>query len=164
MSRKTDPQSVPVDLMEVIEESVALVDREVRRNKIVLNHQYDIQAARIMGDRVQLQQVIINLLMNGVQAMTRTESKHRTLHLRLGRSDAGELCIDVEDNGPGISPQSMSKLFNAFYTTKADGMGMGLSICRSIIDAHGGRIWATSEAGEGAAFHLSFPSSNEWHP
>lgn len=161
MSRKTDPQSVPVDLMEVIEESVALVDREVRRNKIVLDHQYDTQAARIMGDRVQLQQVIINLLMNGVQAMSKTESKHRTLHVRLRRSDAGELCIDVKDNGPGISPQCLPKLFNAFYTTKADGMGMGLSICRSIIDAHGGRIWATSEAGEGAAFHLSFPSGNE---
>ncbi|WP_448107931.1 PAS domain-containing sensor histidine kinase [Pseudomonas azerbaijanoccidentalis] len=161
MSRKTDPQSVPVDLMEVIEESLALVDREVRRNKIVLDHQYDTEAAEIMGDRVQLQQVIINLIMNGVQAMSNTKGNPRTLHVCLRRSDAGELCVDVKDNGPGISPQSMPRLFNAFYTTKPDGMGMGLSICRSIIDAHGGRIWATSEDGEGAAFHLSFPDSNE---
>jgi PAS domain S-box-containing protein len=161
MSRKTDPQSVPIDLMEVIEEALALVDREVRRNKIVLDHQYDTVAAEIIGDRVQLQQVIINLIMNGVQAMSTTKGKPRTLHLRLRRSDAGEVCVDVQDNGPGISPQSMPKLFNAFYTTKPDGMGMGLSICRSIIDAHGGRIWATSEAGEGAVFHLSFPTNNK---
>jgi len=161
MSRKTDPQSVPIDLMEVIEEALALVDREVRRNKIVLDHQYDIAAAEIIGDRVQLQQVIINLIINGVQAMSNAKGKPRTLHLRLRRSDAGEVCVDVQDNGPGISPQSMPKLFNAFYTTKPDGMGMGLSICRSIIDAHGGRIWATSEAGEGAVFHLSFPTNNK---
>ncbi|MFL1529110.1 ATP-binding protein [Pseudomonas sp. O230] len=161
MSRKTDPQSVPVHLQEVIEESLALVDREVRRNKIVLDHQYDTEAAQIIGDRVQLQQVIINLIMNGVQAMANTKGKHRTLHVSLRRSDADEVCVDIKDSGPGISPQSMPKLFNAFYTTKPDGMGMGLSICRSIIDAHGGRIWATSEAGEGATFHLSFPSSNE---
>ncbi|SDP66131.1 PAS domain S-box-containing protein [Pseudomonas reinekei] len=161
MSRKTDPQSVPVDLMEVIEESLALVDREVRRNKIVLDHQYDTEAAEIMGDRVQLQQVIINLIMNGVQAMSNTKGKPRTLHVCLKRSDAGELCVDIKDNGPGISPLSLPKLFNAFYTTKPDGMGMGLSICRSIIEAHGGRIWATSQDGEGAAFHLTFPDSNE---
>jgi PAS domain S-box-containing protein len=161
MSRKTDPQSVPVDLQEVIEESLALVDREVRRNKIVLDHEYEVETAEIIGDRVQLQQVIINLIMNGVQAMANAKGKNRTLHVSLRRSDAGEVCVDIKDSGPGISPQSMPKLFNAFYTTKPDGMGMGLSICRSIIDAHGGRIWATSEEGEGAAFHLSFPSSNE---
>lgn len=158
MSRKTDPQSVPVDLREVIEESLALVDREVKRNKIVLDHEYDTEEAEIIGDRVQLQQVIINLIMNGVQAMTNAKCKHRAIFLSLRHSDQGEVCVDVQDSGPGISPECMPKLFNAFYTTKSEGMGMGLSICRSIIDAHGGRIWATSQTGEGAIFHLSFPS------
>lgn len=161
LSRKTDPQSIPVDVREVIEESLALVDRELKLHKIVLDHDYDTEVAEIIGDRVQLQQVIINLIMNGVQAMNNARCKHRALRLSLMHSDQGEVCVDVQDSGPGISQECMPKLFNAFYTTKSEGMGMGLSICRSIVDAHGGRIWATSETGKGAVFHLSFPSTQE---
>jgi signal transduction histidine kinase len=113
----------------------------------------------VTGDRVQLQQVIINLLMNGMQAMVNAKIKRRALRLRLLNSDAGSISFEIKDSGPGIAADRMPLLFMAFYTTKPEGMGMGLSICRSIIEAHGGRIWATSEPGEGAVFHLSLPIS-----
>ncbi|MBF4560349.1 hypothetical protein H7698_30240 [Pseudomonas sp. p50] len=161
MSRKTDPQNTRLDLKEVIEESLALVEREVKRNKIMLAHDFDCGLASITGDRVQLQQVIINLIMNGMQSMVTTKSKNRTLHLGLCHTETGDVVVDVQDSGPGISAENMPKLFNAFFTTKPDGMGMGLSICRSIIEAHGGRIWATNHPGVGAALHFSLPANLE---
>jgi len=163
MSRKSQPQNVALNFIEIINESVALVERELKRNKIVLDLSYLNEVAEVDGDRVQLQQVIINLLMNGMQAMINAKTKNRTLHLSLKNSAMGEVLIEIQDNGPGIAPDQMSKLFEAFYTTKAEGMGMGLSICKSIIEAHGGRIWATSEQGEGATFHLSLPVARKEH-
>lgn len=163
MSRKSQPQNVALNFIEIINESVALVERELKRNKIVLDLSYLNEVAEVDGDRVQLQQVIINLLMNGMQAMINAKTKNRTLRLSLKNSAMGEVLIEIQDNGPGIAPDQMSKLFEAFYTTKAEGMGMGLSICKSIIEAHGGRIWATSEQGEGATFHLSLPVTRKEH-
>jgi len=163
MSRKSQPQNVALNFIEIINESVALVERELKRNKIVLDLSYLNEVAEVDGDRVQLQQVIINLLMNGMQAMINAKTKNRTLRLSLKNSAMGEVLIEIQDNGPGIAPDQMSKLFEAFYTTKAEGMGMGLSICKSIIEAHGGRIWATSEQGEGATFHLSLPATRKEH-
>jgi len=163
MSRKSQPQNVTLNFIEIINESVALVERELKRNKIVLDLSYLNEVAEVDGDRVQLQQVIINLLMNGMQAMINAKTKNRTLRLSLKNSAMGEVLIEIQDNGPGIAPDQMSKLFEAFYTTKAEGMGMGLSICKSIIEAHGGRIWATSEQGEGATFHLSLPVTRKEH-
>lgn len=158
MSRKTEPQNDTLNFREIVEESIALVERELKRNKVMLDLSYDCGVAEVRGDRVQLQQVIINLLMNGMQAMTTAKIKNRSVFVRIQRSSTDDIVVEIRDNGPGIAPDQMPKLFDAFFTTKAEGMGMGLSICKSIIDAHGGRIWATSEPGSGAAFNLSLPS------
>ncbi|WP_346830768.1 ATP-binding protein [Pseudomonas abietaniphila] len=159
MARKAEPQKAALNLVEIIDESLALVDRELKRNKVELERGFELESVSVTGDRVQLQQVIINLLMNGMQAMVNAKIKRRALRLRLLNSDAGSISFEIKDSGPGIAADRMPLLFMAFYTTKPEGMGMGLSICRSIIEAHGGRIWATSEPGDGAVFHLSLPIS-----
>lgn len=159
MARKAEPQKAALNLVEIIDESLALVDRELKRNKVELERSFELESVSVTGDRVQLQQVIINLLMNGMQAMVNAKIKRRALRLRLLNADAGSISFEIKDSGLGIAADRMPLLFMAFYTTKPEGMGMGLSICRSIIEAHGGRIWATSEPGEGAIFHLSLPIS-----
>lgn len=161
LARNTAPQTMLLDLKEIVDESLALVDRELTRNKVIVLSEIDSRATWITGDRVQLQQVIINLIVNGIQAMANTNNTNRRLLLRLRRTDTDEVLVNVQDNGPGILPENMPKLFNAFFTTKPEGMGMGLSICRSIIEAHGGRIWATCNPGEGATLHFSLPTVNE---
>jgi PAS domain S-box-containing protein len=161
MARKTEPQKAALNLVDIIDESLALVGRELKRNKVELERGFDVESVSVTGDRVQLQQVIINLLMNGMQAMANARIKRRILSLRLLSTDTGSISLEIKDSGPGIPTDRMPMLFMAFYTTKPEGMGMGLSICRSIIEAHGGRIWATSEPGEGAIFHVSLPIS-QW--
>jgi phosphoglycerate-specific signal transduction histidine kinase len=157
LSRKTDPSHVRVDLTEVLQESVALVRREIRRHRVNLTIDTHAEANWVKGDRVQLQQVIINLLMNAMQAMSSMQAKERTLSASLERAPNGDALLRIKDNGPGVSALNLPSLFNPFFTTKPEGMGMGLSICRSIIDAHGGRIWVESELGQGAALSFSLP-------
>jgi signal transduction histidine kinase len=111
----------------------------------------------VLGDRVQLQQVIINLMMNGIEAMLSTTDRPRELVIRSGQDDAHGVLVSVMDCGVGISAEDADRLFNAFFTTKPDGMGMGLSICRSIIEAHGGRLWATANVPHGATFQFTLP-------
>lgn len=161
MSRKTAPQTDILDLAEVISESLALVNRELKRSEVILTYEHDGHPVWIVGDRVQLQQVIINLIMNAMQAMGNGKCANRALNLCLRPDPPSTAHVEVQDSGPGISSDQMPKLFDAFYTTKAEGMGMGLSICRSIIEAHGGRIWATCQSGEGAVFHVSLPLKQE---
>ncbi|MBN3968793.1 PAS domain S-box protein [Pseudomonas gregormendelii] len=164
MSRKTAPQTMALDLSEVVSESLELVKRELKRSKVILTYKHDGHPALIVGDRVQLQQVIINLIMNAMQAMGHAKSANRTLNISVRHKPPSTVDVDIQDSGPGISPEQIPKLFEAFYTTKTEGMGMGLSICRSIVEAHGGRVWATCQPGEGAVFHLSFPLGQEEHP
>jgi C4-dicarboxylate-specific signal transduction histidine kinase len=161
LSRKADPQRAPVDLREVIEDSVSLVAREIQRARVELLQDIALDAPNVMGDRIQLQQVLINLLINGMQAMGGRQDSPRKMHLLLRRDAQNEIVVEVRDNGPGIQPDDMGRLFNAFFTTKPEGMGMGLSICRSIIEAHGGRIWAQSQPGEGAALLFALPRQAE---
>ena len=111
----------------------------------------------VEGDRVQLQQVIMNLLMNGIQAMSAVKDRNRELRIRSRVHGSDQMLITVEDSGVGIEPEHAARLFNAFFTTKPDGMGMGLSICRSIIEAHGGRLWATANVPHGATFLFTLP-------
>jgi signal transduction histidine kinase len=111
----------------------------------------------VRGDRVQLQQLIINLVINGIQAMAGIDGRPRRLSIRSGRDETGEVRLSVEDSGNGIDPANANRLFDAFYTTKSGGMGLGLSICRSIAEAHGGRIWAANHAGGGARFAFTLP-------
>jgi signal transduction histidine kinase len=113
----------------------------------------------IQGDRVQLQQVLLNLIMNAVEAMGSVNHGSRELLIGTGANESGGVRISVQDSGPGLNSQVFDRLFDPFYTTKADGMGMGLSICRSIIEAHDGRIWASAMPGPGSTFNVSLPGA-----
>jgi signal transduction histidine kinase len=112
----------------------------------------------IQGDRIQLQQVILNLIVNAIQAMSDVREGARELLIGTGKdASSGGVLVEVRDSGPGLSPESFDRIFDAFYTTKPGGMGMGLSVCRSIVEAHGGRIWTSPAAGQGATFWLALP-------
>jgi len=157
LSRKTDPLNVSLDLPEVFEESIALVQREIHSQRVTLTVEMADQVPSVRGDRIQLQQVIINLIMNAVQAMSGVQNTRRDLHVQLCHSDEEGVALHIQDSGPGIAEPNMASLFDPFFTTKPNGMGMGLSICRSIIESHGGRIWATSEPGQGAVLSFALP-------
>ena len=115
----------------------------------------------IQGDRSQLQQVIINLIINAVEAMSGVSEGSRELLIGTGKDASGGVLVAVQDSGPGLNPESFDRLFDAFYTTKPGGMGMGLSICHSIVEAHGGRIWATPNAGPGITVQFALPINNQ---
>jgi signal transduction histidine kinase len=115
----------------------------------------------VVADRVQLQQVLINLVMNGIEAMASVDGRARELVIRSRPEDDDHVAVGVQDAGVGIDPQKTDQLFTAFYTTKPDGMGMGLSISRSIIEAHGGRLWATPNPDHGATFHFALPTMED---
>jgi PAS domain S-box-containing protein len=156
LTRKTEQNRTALDLNAVIEESLALVQREIAGRNIVLTLDLAAGLTAVEGDRIQLQQVLINLLLNAVQAMDAVAPDARRLCLRTS-ADEGQACLAIEDSGPGFDPDTAAKLFSAFFTTKPAGMGMGLSICRSIVEAAGGRIWATRNDGAGATFHVTLP-------
>jgi PAS domain S-box-containing protein len=155
------PQKTQLELNDVVNEVVLLVQREVSNQRISLRLELASGLPRLLGDRVQLQQVLINLVINGIQAMADIGDGARDLLIESRRDNDGHVVVAVQDSGPGIDPENADRLFDAFFTTKADGMGMGLSICRSIIEAHGGRLWASSHAGHGATFQFSLPSIGE---
>ena len=157
LSKKTDPVRVLLNLDEVVEEIVPLVRRELLDNRITLRLELARALPPVLGDRVQLKQVIMNLLINGIQAMATVDDRPRELLIRSKHHGADRVLLEVQDSGVGIDENSMHRLFNAFFTTKPDGMGMGLSICRSIIESHGGRIWASRNSGPGATFHFTLP-------
>lgn len=164
LTRKNEQKRTVLDLNAVIEESLALVQREIAGHHIVLTLDLAAALPSVEADRIQLQQVLINLLLNAVQAMDAVPAETRRLTLRTfadenGPHESKMACLAVEDSGPGFDSDSAGKLFSAFFTTKSSGMGMGLSICRSIVEAAGGRIWATRNDGAGATFHVSLPPS-----
>jgi signal transduction histidine kinase len=146
---------VQLDINDVIEEAIALVRHEALRHGVAIRPQLAPAMPMVRGDRIQLQQVIINLVINSVQAMAAITDRERVLFIRTQRQDPGQVLVAVEDAGVGIEPGNADRLFNAFYTTKTDGLGMGLSICRSIIDAHGGRVWASRNTGPGMTFQFT---------
>jgi PAS domain S-box-containing protein len=158
LSKKTDPQRIRLSLNDVIDQVILLVQREVLNHRVSLRLELARASPLVLGDRVQLQQVTMNLLINGIQAMAAVTDRPRELLVRSQQGEGDHVLIEVQDTGVGIAPENMSQLFNAFFTTKQNGMGMGLSICRSIIEAHGGRIWASGNAGPGATFHFTLPS------
>lgn len=162
LARRSDPQHAVLDLNGVAEESVELMQRELNIHQVLLSLELAPDLPPVHGDRVQLQQVIINLLMNAMQAMATCAPGQAVLVLRTRLQDDGMLQLSVSDSGAGIASADMPRLFEAFYTTKPDGMGMGLPICRSIIDTHGGRIWARRAAPEdtvsGATVIFSLPA------
>ena len=152
----------PLDLNEATREVVALSLSELQRNRIVLQSEFADDLPMVTGDRVQLQQVILNLLRNASDAMVGVDDRPRHLLVRTELDDGDRVRLTVRDAGVGLDPQSMTKLFDAFYTTKADGMGIGLSVSRSIIERHHGRLSAEPErGGPGATFSFWIPCESE---
>jgi signal transduction histidine kinase len=155
--KRTATNKVPLDINEVIQETVALAQNEARRRRVSLQTNLAANLAPVLGDRVQLQQVILNLMMNGIEAMNSVSDGSRQLLIKTQGAESDQVLISVTDFGIGLDSKHAERLFEAFFTTKTEGMGMGLSISRSIIDAHGGRLWATPNAGSGATFQFTLP-------
>jgi signal transduction histidine kinase len=152
---------VRLDVNEVINDVIVLMRREITDHRVSLRLDLGSSLPPVHGDRVQLQQVIMNLLMNGVQAMRPVTDRRRELLIRSREHGSDQMLVAVEDSGIGIEPENVDRLFNAFFTTKPDGLGIGLSICRSIIEQHDGRIWATRNAGTGSTFQFTLPTFRE---
>ncbi len=146
-----------VDLNEATREVIALSQSELRKGRVILREELADDLPPVTGDRVQLQQVVLNLLVNASDAMSGVENRPRQLTIRTERDDEESVRLTVQDVGVGFDPQAANKLFEAFYTTKDGGMGIGLSVSRSIIEGHHGRLWATPNDGPGATFSFSIP-------
>jgi PAS domain S-box-containing protein len=157
--RKTTSITTPLEINEVITETVSLIDGEVQRKGVSLNTELAANLPVVLGDRIQLQQVILNLAINGTEAMAAVEDQHRRMMIQSALTEAGEVLVSVADFGLGIDPQQTAQLFAPFFTTKPEGIGMGLSISRTIIEAHGGRLWAVANQPRGAVFHFALPSA-----
>src|SRR5207253_1429375 len=159
--RKAPPRKDPLDINEVIREVIALTRSELHRTGTALQTELADGLPLVPGDRIQLQQVMLNLILNAVEAMSGSAEGWRELLISTEEDGVNSVRIAVRDWGPGLKPESLDRLFDAFYTTKPDGMGMGLSICRSIIEAHGGRVWATPNVPEGAVLQFTLPQHGE---
>jgi C4-dicarboxylate-specific signal transduction histidine kinase len=143
---------------EVAGEVIALSTAELRQSGASLRTEFAEALPAVGADRVQLQQVILNLLLNAADAMAKVEDRPRLIVVRTGLETDGAVRIDIQDAGTGLDPAASEKLFDAFYTTKAKGMGVGLSISRTIIESHNGRLWATNNPGPGATFSVRLPA------
>jgi PAS domain S-box-containing protein len=157
MVKRKPMRREPLDLNEVITETVALTRGEMLRNRIALETQLASDLPQIRGDRVQIQQVIMNLVMNGVEAMSTVDISTRRLQIGTGADPGNIVQVTICDSGPPLAPECIERFFEAFYSTKPSGTGIGLSICRSIVEAHDGTIWATANSDKGVTFHVSLP-------
>jgi len=155
--KKTTSMTAAVDMNAVIEDTISLVHHETELKKIFLRTELHAGVPSVSGDRVQLQQVILNLTMNGIESIAGQDHEPKRLMIRSMLSNTGELLVSVEDTGLGFEAEHADRLFAPFFTTKPQGIGMGLPICRSIIEAHGGRLWAAKNEPRGAVFHFALP-------
>jgi PAS domain S-box-containing protein len=158
LTKRAASQRTQLQLNDVINDVVSLIRHDILYHRISLHLELASGLPALLGDRIELQQVIINLVINGVQSMDGINDRPRELLIRSRQDEDEYVVVEVRDSGAGINPGNAAQLFEPFFTTKRDGMGMGLSICRSIIQAHGGRVWASSNAGHGATFQCSLPS------
>jgi C4-dicarboxylate-specific signal transduction histidine kinase len=156
--KKAPPRREPFDVNEAIHEVIAMVQSEIDRNKIIIRTRFAVGLNPVRGDRVQLQQVVMNLILNSVEAMSSVKEGARELSISTEQVHTSDILVAVQDSGPGIDPDHLERVFAPFYTTKTSGIGMGLSICRSIIAAHGGRLWAESNRARGAIFQFTLPA------
>lgn len=157
LSTKTAPHKAPLSINELVREVIALLDPEIVKQGIGLTQHLDEDCPPVFGDRVQLQQVILNLLLNGIEAMAEVTTRPKDLEVRTGRRGEHRVQIRVADSGCGLNGTDVERLFETFYTTKPDGVGMGLSISRTIIEAHGGTLSATAKSEHGTTFHFELP-------
>jgi PAS domain S-box-containing protein len=161
LMKKADTEKVLLDVNDVINEVAALLQRELTAQQVTLRLEPAAAIPLIVADRVQLQQVIINLVMNGVEAMQAITDGPHALEIRSYEDEAHRVVVAVRDSGAGISAESAERVFDAFFSTKPGGLGMGLSICRSIIEVHGGRLWSSANTGPGATFQFALPAHRE---
>jgi C4-dicarboxylate-specific signal transduction histidine kinase len=161
LAKKTDLQKMPLDINDVIEEVMLIFRQEALSHGVSLRQELASALPQVLGDRVQLQQVIMNLLMNGIQATSAVTGRRHELRIRSQEYGPDQILVAVEDSGTGIEPQNMDRLFSAFFTTKPNGLGIGLSICRSIVEQHGGEIWATRNSGAGSTFQFTLRARGE---
>jgi len=161
LSRKGALETAQLNINEIIDDVIALIRREIDVHSVSLRLDLGSSLPPVDGDRVQLQQVVMNLLMNGIQAMNPVTGRRRELRIRSREHGSDQILVAVEDSGTGVELENVDRVFNAFFTTKPDGMGMGLSICRSIIEQHGGRIWASRNSGAGSTFEFTLPACRE---
>jgi two-component system sensor kinase FixL len=154
---KQAPEKVPLRINKIIQEVIALVRSDLHRSGIKLRTELAVDLRSVIGDRIQLQQVILNLILNGKDALSGPQAHRRELLVSSGMSESNEVVVAVRDSGGGIDPKDADRIFDPFFTTKTEGMGLGLSISRTIIEAHGGRLWATPNEVTGATIQFALP-------
>jgi signal transduction histidine kinase len=153
--KKGNTEKTLLDINEAIQEVVSLIHSEIQKSGVVLKMKLAAGLPRILGDRIQLQQVILNLVMNGIEAMNAVTDRPREILIRSCQHETDGVLVAVQDFGNGIDGENIKKIFDAFYTTKPKGMGMGLAISRSIVENHGGRLWAVPNDGPGTTFQFT---------
>jgi len=161
LAKKTDIAMARLDMNETIREILSLARDEVARNLVTTHLHLAADLSPVLGDRVQLQQVVLNLIMNGIEAMHSVEGRPRDLVILTRNVEANQVQVAIQDSGTGLGPQNIERIFDAFYTTKPAGMGLGLSISRSIVQRHGGRLWAKANDGPGTTFQFTVPQYNQ---
>jgi signal transduction histidine kinase len=161
LTKRTATRREQLDLNETISEVLAIIGDEAKRHSVIVRTQFADTLSPVTGDRVQLQQVVLNLVMNAMEAMSSVSERPRELVITTQNIDADCVQATVEDSGIGIASDAVDKIFDSFYTTKTGGMGMGLSISRSILQSHGGRLWAVAKDAPGTMFHFTVPKYRE---
>jgi PAS domain S-box-containing protein len=161
LAKRAETLQARLDLNETMREVLVLVGDEVKRVGARIHTDFADDLSPVAGDQVQLQQVVLNLVMNGIEAMSSVGERARELVITTRNLEPDQVQVTVDDSGIGLDPDVRDKIFDPFYTTKPTGMGMGLSICRSILEAHGGRLWATAKDGPGTVFHFTLPRYHE---
>jgi signal transduction histidine kinase len=155
--KKSAPAQARLDLNDTVQEVLLITEAEARRHRVFARTDLAAALPPVWGDRVQVQQVLLNLVMNGIEAMREVTDRPRELLIRSRPEGAGHVLVAVQDRGIGLDEPRLERVFEAFYTTKREGLGMGLPISRSIIEAHGGRLWAARNAGPGATVQFTLP-------
>jgi C4-dicarboxylate-specific signal transduction histidine kinase len=159
--KKAPPRHDRFDINEAVEEVIEMVRAPIEKNGVLVRTHLAAGLTSVWGDRVQLQQVVLNLILNAIEAMCSAEERGRMLSIRTEQRGAAGILVAVHDSGPGVAPEHLQRVFEPFYTTKNSGLGMGLSISRSIIDAHGGRLWADADQPRGTVFQFTLPATQE---
>jgi len=158
--KKQPPRKDCLAINGIIREVIELTEAEAATNHVSVRTEFSEPLPKVVGDRVELQQVAVNLILNAIEAMSGTAQGERELLIRTAQADGEGVLVAMADSGPGLPPASLERLFEPFYTTKPSGLGIGLSICRSIIEGHGGRLWASANVPRGAIFQFTVPAKN----